>query len=62
MYRVERTVNYAKFGEIQHSPENLERVPGRLVLVTCLLGPGGTATDKNFVAQAKLVGATSASA
>jgi hypothetical protein len=55
-------VNYTKFGEIQHSPENLERVPGCLVLVTCLLGPGGTATDKNFVAQAKLVGATSASA
>ena len=31
----------------------MEWVPGRLVLVTCLLGPGGAATDENFVAQAK---------
>jgi sortase (surface protein transpeptidase) len=54
-YRVERTVVYAKFGEIQDSPEVMEKVPGRLVLVTCLLGPGGEATDENFVAQAKLV-------
>lgn len=54
-YRVERTVVYAKFGEIQDSPEVMEKVPGRLVLVTCLLGPEGEATDENFVAQAKLV-------
>lgn len=57
-YRVERTVVYAKFGEIQDSPEVMEKVPGRLVLVTCLLGPGGAATDENFVAQAKLISAS----
>jgi sortase (surface protein transpeptidase) len=54
-YRVERTVNYAKFGEVQDSPEVMEKVPGRLVLVTCLLAPDGAATDKNFLAQAQLV-------
>jgi len=54
-YRVDRTVNYAKFGEIQDSPEVMDKVPGRLVLVTCLLGPGGESTDKNFVAQAMLI-------
>jgi LPXTG-site transpeptidase (sortase) family protein len=54
-YRVERTVNYAKFGEVQDSPEVMEKVPGRLVLVTCLLGPDGSSTDKNFLAQAQLV-------
>lgn len=57
-YRVERTVVYAKFGEIQDSPEVMEKVPGRLVLVTCLLGPDGAATDENFVAQAKLISAS----
>jgi sortase (surface protein transpeptidase) len=57
-YRIEHTVIYAKFGEIQDSPEVMERVPGRLVLVTCLLGPGGAATDENFVAQAKLTAAS----
>lgn len=54
-YRVERTVNYAKFGEVQDSPEVMDKVPGRLVLVTCLLGPDGSSTDKNFLAQAQLV-------
>jgi sortase (surface protein transpeptidase) len=56
-YRVEHTVNYAKFGEIQNSPEVLDRVPGRLVLVTCLLGPGQAETEQNFVVQAGLVAA-----
>jgi sortase (surface protein transpeptidase) len=56
-YRVEHTVSYTKFGEVQDSPEVMDRVPGRLVLVTCLLGPGGASTDKNFVAQAQLVAA-----
>lgn len=55
-YRVEHTVTYAKFGEIQDSPEVTDKVPGRLVLVTCLLGPDGAATEDNFVAQARLVG------
>jgi hypothetical protein len=54
-YRVERTVNYAKFGEVQDSPEVIKKVPGRLVLVTCLLAPDGASTDKNFLAQAQLV-------
>jgi sortase (surface protein transpeptidase) len=54
-YRVGRTVNYVKFGEVQDSPEVMEKVPGRLVLVTCLLAPDGRSTDKNFVAQAQLV-------
>jgi LPXTG-site transpeptidase (sortase) family protein len=54
-YRVERTANYAKFGEVQHSPEVMEKVPGRLVLVTCLLGPDGQSTNQNFLAQAQLV-------
>jgi|ERR1700681_2844203 LPXTG-site transpeptidase (sortase) family protein len=57
-YRVQRTTNHTKFGEVQHAPEVVERVPGRLVLVTCFLGPGGTETDKNFVAQAELVAAS----
>jgi LPXTG-site transpeptidase (sortase) family protein len=56
-YRVEHTVNYAKFGEIQNSPEVLDRVPGRLVLVTCLLGPGQAETEQNFAVQAGLVAA-----
>lgn len=59
-YRVEHTVNYAKFGEIQVSPEIRERVPGRLVLVTCFLGPNNTTTDQNFVVQAQLVAAVRA--
>jgi LPXTG-site transpeptidase (sortase) family protein len=59
-YRVEHTVNYAKFGEIQASHEVLDRVPGRLILVTCLLGPGNTTTDQNFVVQAQLVAAVQA--
>ena len=54
-YRVDHTVIYVKFGEIQDSPEIMDKVPGRLVLVTCLLGPNGTRTNKNFVAQAMLV-------
>ncbi len=54
-YRVEHTVEYAKYGEIQDSPEVMNRVPGRLILVTCLLGKDGSSTDKNFVAQAQLV-------
>jgi hypothetical protein len=33
----------------------MEKVPGRLVLVTCLLAPDGASTDKNFLAQAQLV-------
>jgi sortase (surface protein transpeptidase) len=53
-YRVQHTTDYAKFGEVQSAPEVLERVPGRLVLVTCLLGPDGTSTDQNFVVQAEL--------
>jgi sortase (surface protein transpeptidase) len=56
-YRVEHTVGYAKFGEIQESPEVLDRVPGRLVLVTCLLGPERARTEQNFVVQAALVAA-----
>jgi LPXTG-site transpeptidase (sortase) family protein len=59
-YRVERTVNYAKFGEVQDSPEVMDKVPGRLVLVTCLLGPDGSSTDKNFLAQAQLVASSTA--
>lgn len=59
-YRIEHTVNYAKFGEIQTSPEVLDKVPVRLVLVTCLLGPDNTATDQNFVVQAQLVAAAQA--
>jgi hypothetical protein len=35
----------------------LDRVPGRLVLVTCLLGPGQAETEQNFVVQAGLVAA-----
>ncbi len=35
----------------------LGRVPGRLVLVTCLLGPSNTATNENFIVQAQLVAA-----
>jgi sortase (surface protein transpeptidase) len=53
--RVDCTVIYVKCGEIQDSPEVMDKVPGRLVLVTCLLGPNGTRTNKNFVVQAMLV-------
>ncbi len=59
-YRVEHTVNYAKYGQIQVSPEIHDRVPGRLVLVTCFLGPNNTTTDQNFVVQAQLVAAVQA--
>jgi LPXTG-site transpeptidase (sortase) family protein len=37
-YRVDRTANYSKFGEIQDSPEVMDKVPGRLVLVTFCWG------------------------
>ena len=60
VYRVQRTATYAKFGEVQTSPEVIERVPGRLVLVTCMRTPEGGETDDNFVAQAELVGAIAA--
>ncbi|HYN33148.1 MAG TPA: hypothetical protein VES40_11030 [Ilumatobacteraceae bacterium] len=45
---------------MQTSPEVLDKVPVRLVLVTCLLGPDNTATDQNFVVQAQLVAAAQA--
>jgi Sortase domain len=56
-YRVEDTVLYDKYGEAQAAPVLAERVPGRLVLVTCYLQDGISLTDKNFVAYATLVGA-----
>ena len=57
VYRVQHTATYAKFGEVQTAPEVIDRVPGRLVLVTCMRMPDGGETDDNFVAHAELVGA-----
>jgi LPXTG-site transpeptidase (sortase) family protein len=57
-YRVDRTATYRKYGQVQQAPEVIERVPGRLVLVTCYLAPDGSTTDDNFVAQAELVAAS----
>jgi LPXTG-site transpeptidase (sortase) family protein len=57
-YQIDHTANYDKNGSIQRAPEILERVPGRLVLVTCYLQPGDTPTDQNFVVQAELAAAS----
>lgn len=56
-YRVDETALYEKYGEAQTVPMLRERVPGRLVLVTCYPQDRATVSDRNFVAYATLVGA-----
>lgn len=55
-YRVDRTARYDKYGAAQQASEMRERVPGRLVLVTCVSDPSA-AVEQNFVAFATLVDA-----
>ncbi|MFC9979605.1 class F sortase [Gordonia sp. NPDC127522] len=54
-YRIVDTELYGKYGQAQLEPKLRERIPGRLVLVTCYLGSDGRQlTDQNFVAYADL--------
>ena len=56
-YRVDRTASYAKYGEAQQAPEMRERVPGRLILVTCSTDPNAP-IEQNFVVFATLYAST----
>lgn len=53
-YVIQMTHLYSKNGEFKNSAEVRRIVPGRLVLVTCLLGPDGGTTTENFVVFAQL--------
>lgn len=57
-YRVSKTAHYAKDGEVQRSSEVRDKVPGRLVLVTCYLASGDEPTNENYLVQADLIGAS----
>jgi len=54
-YVIQATRTYSKDGEFRNSVEVRAIVPGRLVWVTCLLGPNGETTNDNFVVIAQLV-------
>ncbi|MGW0035457.1 class F sortase [Gordonia sp. NPDC003376] len=60
-YEIAETAVYDRHGQAQLEPRLRGRVPGRLVLVTCYLGPDGTTlTDQNSVVYSTLVGAVPA--
>ena len=56
-YRIERTTHYDKYGEAQRAADMRERIPGRLILVTCA-PEADPVVEQNFIAFATLVGAT----